>query len=99
MYREVSGVIRGVFYRYTDLVEPLSLEEVYLDVADSKQGPPRGRGSPNNGKQNQRCRECDGQFVLPPTKKVISDDTKRQIDNLSLEKLPLAGIARATEVS
>jgi DNA polymerase-4 len=42
VYREVSGVIREVFYRYTDLVEPLSLDEAYLDVTTPKQGPPSG---------------------------------------------------------
>ena len=31
VYREVSSVIREVFSRYTDLVEPLSLDEAYLD--------------------------------------------------------------------
>ncbi len=42
VYREVSGVIREVFLRYTDLVEPLSLDEAYLDVTESKRGPPSG---------------------------------------------------------
>lgn len=42
VYREVSGVIREVFHRYTDLVEPLSLDEAYLDVTIPKQGPPSG---------------------------------------------------------
>ncbi|WP_017297244.1 DNA polymerase IV [Nodosilinea nodulosa] len=32
VYRDVSGQIRDVFHRYTDLVEPLSLDEAYLDV-------------------------------------------------------------------
>jgi DNA polymerase-4 len=31
-YREVSGQIREIFYRYTELVEPLALDEAYLDV-------------------------------------------------------------------
>ena len=35
-YREVSKRIRQIFYEYTDLIEPLSLDEVYLDVSDSQ---------------------------------------------------------------
>lgn len=31
-YREASDIIRSVFYEYTELVEPLSLDEAYLDV-------------------------------------------------------------------
>ena len=32
VYKEVSHQIREIFYSYTDLVEPLSLDEAYLDV-------------------------------------------------------------------
>ncbi len=37
VYREASQQIREVFFRYTDLVEPLSLDEAYLDVTENKQ--------------------------------------------------------------
>lgn len=36
VYKEISGEIREIFYEYTDLVEPLSLDEAYLDVTLNK---------------------------------------------------------------
>ena len=35
-YREVSSQVRGVFSEYTDLIEPLSLDEAFLDVTTNK---------------------------------------------------------------
>lgn len=37
VYKEVSVHIREIFSRYTDLIEPLSLDEAYLDVTADKQ--------------------------------------------------------------
>jgi len=42
VYRRESQKIREVFARYTDLIEPLSLDEAYLDVTEPKQGPLSG---------------------------------------------------------
>ena len=39
-YREISKKIQKIFFEYTDLVEPLSLDEAYLDVTQNKKGNP-----------------------------------------------------------
>lgn len=36
LYREVSAQVRDIFSRYSSIIEPLSLDEAYLDVTDSQ---------------------------------------------------------------
>jgi len=40
VYEKISGQIREIFHEYTDLVEPLSLDEAFLDVTENKKGIP-----------------------------------------------------------
>ncbi|WP_321479330.1 DNA polymerase IV [uncultured Bacteroides sp.] len=40
VYKAVSRKIHEIFHEYTDLVEPLSLDEAFLDVTENKQGIP-----------------------------------------------------------
>ncbi len=42
VYKEVSAQVRAVFDRYSDLVEPMSLDEAYLDVTEPLAGPASG---------------------------------------------------------
>src|SRR5271163_4150534 len=39
-YKAVSQAVRAIFKRHTDLIEPLSLDEAYLDVTENKTGLP-----------------------------------------------------------
>jgi transposase-like protein len=56
-------------------------------------------GRIHNGKQRFKCHDCRRQFIEQPTKKVIDPATRELIDRLLLERISLAGIARATHVS
>ena len=37
-YKEISKMVHSIFYEYTNLVEPLSLDEAFLDVTENKKG-------------------------------------------------------------
>ncbi len=38
VYKEVSAEIHNIFHQYTDIIEPLSLDEAFLDVTENKMG-------------------------------------------------------------
>ncbi len=57
-------------------------------------------GVRENGKQNHLCLLCNRQFVKNPLCHYrIPEETKALIDQLLLEKIPLAGTARAAQIS
>lgn len=56
-------------------------------------------GTSHRGKQNYKCRDCGRQFVEDPQWQPKSKETKALVNRLVHEKIPLAGIARATETS
>ena len=56
-------------------------------------------GTTRRGKRNYKCRDCNRQFVEDPQWKPKDKNKQSLVDLLLLEKIPLAGIARATGVS
>ena len=51
-YREVSGQVMEIFRRYADLIEPLSLDEAFLDVTENIQGIPSATWTAHAIRQN-----------------------------------------------
>lgn len=56
-------------------------------------------GHIHTGKQRFLCRSCGRQFVKNPTNKTINSATRALVDRLLLERISMAGIARAVQVS
>ena len=56
-------------------------------------------GHIHNGKRRFCCHECGRQFVEDPQNAPLSREKQELVDRLLLEKIPLAGIARAAQVS
>ncbi len=56
-------------------------------------------GHIHNGKQRFKCNKCNRQFVENLQKILIDKEKRELIDRLLLERISLAGIARAAQVS
>ena len=56
-------------------------------------------GSIANGKKKFLCKECSRQFVENPERRRITDAEWLIVDRLLLEKISMAGIARAVSIS
>src|SRR5882762_4613528 len=59
-YREVSRQVREIFKRHTDLIEPLSLDEAYLDVSQNKTGLPTATQGTHDSRTDPLRTELDG---------------------------------------
>src|SRR5271167_4229138 len=59
-YRAVSRQVRDVFRRHTDLIEPLSLDEAYLDVTENKMGLPTATQVARTIREQIRRENCVG---------------------------------------
>ena len=53
----------------------------------------------HNGNQNHKCRDCNRQFVLNPRNRPVTEDSKKLIDRLLLERLSIAAICRISGIS
>lgn len=111
-YKEISEQIREIFYSFTDLVEPLSLDEAYLDITENKRGLVSARQAAQLIKQEIKAKTgltaSAGVAVNKFVAKIASDLNKP--DGLAvitpekmipfLEQLPVGkfhGIGKATE--
>jgi transposase-like protein len=56
-------------------------------------------GQTRHRKQNYKCRECRGQFVLNPAWKAITKEQQELMSRMLLERISQAGIARVLQVS
>jgi transposase-like protein len=70
-----------------------------INCPDCQSNNLKKNGRIHNRKQRYLCKDCGRQFTPEGTKKTIREESKEMIDRLLLEKLPLAGIARAVQVS
>ena len=53
----------------------------------------------STAKQRFCCKNCGYQFVENPGNKIIPKETWNLVDKLLLEKIPIAGISRVTNIS
>lgn len=112
VYKAVSSEIRRIFFHHTDLVEPLSLDEAFLDVTDNKSGNPSATWLANQIRAEILKRtELTASAGVAPNKflaKIASDINKpngicvippSQVEAF-IEQLPIGkffGIGKATE--
>ncbi len=72
---------------------------VIMNCPDCKSENINKNGSDSSGKQKFMCKACGRQFVENPEYRKISQVTKDLVEDLLLEKIPLAGIVRIVKIS
>ena len=112
-YKEISKKIRAIFNDYTNLVEPLSLDEAYLDVTENKKGNPSASSIAKEIRQrifdelhlNASAGISNSKFVAKVASDINKPDGQKTIppeEVLSfLEELPIEkfyGIGKVTAI-
>jgi DNA polymerase-4 len=102
-YRAVSRQVREIFKRHTDLIEPLSLDEAYLDVSENKTGLPTATQVARTIREQIRTElHLTASAGVAPNKFLakIASDWEEKLKNLEiqtvadLQKLDLATLER-----
>ena len=65
VYMDISRHIRDIFHRYTDMIEPLSLDEAFLDVTQNKKNIPLAVTIAKEIKQSIRSEEHTSELQSP----------------------------------
>lgn len=76
VYKEISMQIRDIFYQYTDLVEPLSLDEAFLDVSDHRSATLLAREIKDRIRQTTGLTASAGVSINKMLAKIASDIQK-----------------------
>ena len=77
----------------------LTVEESIMECPTCNSKDTTKNGFIHNRKQRYVCKDCGRQFVENPPNKRIPQQLWDMVDKLLLEKIPIAGISRVTEIS
>lgn len=91
-YRAVSREVREIFKRHTDLIEPLSLDEAYLDITENKTGLPTASTDEREIEANQFAAE----LLMP--RQFLDRDLEALPDEIEAEEA-ITRLAHHCEVS
>jgi len=102
----MTNIFAILFFTLTQLIVEQQLVEKYRPSKTNLKQPYPScgslrtikNGSTHNGKSKCQCNQCGRQFVVNPSQKTVSEETKQLIDMLLLERIPLRGIERVTGV-
>jgi nucleotidyltransferase/DNA polymerase involved in DNA repair len=98
-YRAVSQQIHAIFSDYTPLVEPLSLDEAYLDVTDNLRGIPTAWETANPGGNQPHRLGWDFLQQVPRQTRLRSSQAQRPVRHPAGRSRGLRGEASGREVS